>query len=152
MQYKIDGGSEKLLLKAESTSQELEKFLVIQESDYETNYESERLEYSSVPGYDDKTDIRFKQILEGYSESNTADSKDNYKYKEYIKEGDIYLIKEATIVTIYINPENHKLYTWGGMKNGQYHMTAWAEDINVSGITRVSNMILKGINVAPLSA
>ncbi len=31
------------------------------------------------------------------------------------------------------------------MKNGQYHKTSWAEDIDVSGITRVSNMILKGI-------
>lgn len=85
MQYKIVGSIEKLLLKAESISSELKKYLSIPESDYETSYESECLNYSSIPGYDNETDVRFKQILEGYSDSNTESSKDEYKYKEYIK-------------------------------------------------------------------
>ena len=145
MQYKIVGSIEKLLLKAESISSELKKYLSIPESDYETNYESERLNYSSIPGYDNETDVRFKQILEGYSDSNTESSKDEYKYNEYIKEGDIYLIKETTKVTIYVNPENYKLYTYGGMKNGEYYVTVWAEDINLVEITKVARMVLKGI-------
>lgn len=36
--------------------------------------------------------------------------------------------------------------TWGGMKNGTYYMTAWTKDIDISKITRVPQMILKGIN------
>ncbi|ADZ85412.1 hypothetical protein [Cellulosilyticum lentocellum] len=72
------------------------------------------------------THTYFKEILEGYEESNTQNSKDEYKYREYIQEGQyICKVVEETLVTITVNPDNQKCYTFGGMKNGKYYMTAW---------------------------
>ena len=45
-----------------------------------------------------------------------------------------------------MNPSNQKCYTFGGMKNGKYYMTAWLNDVDVSGITNVPGMTLKGVN------
>ena len=89
----------------------------------------------------------FKEILEGYDESNTQNSKANYRYREYIQDGQhIYKVIEETIVTITVNPSNQKCYTFGGMKNGKYYMTAWLNDVDVSDITKVPKMTLKGVN------
>ena len=89
----------------------------------------------------------FKEILEGYDESNTLNSKINYKYKEYIQDGQhIYKVIEETLITITVNPSNKKCYTFGGMKNGKYYMTAWLNDVDVSSITNVPGMTLKGVN------
>ena len=93
------------------------------------------------------THTYFKEILEGYEESNTQDSKDDYKYREYIQEGQyICKVVEETTVTITVNPDNEKCYTFGGMKNGKYYMTAWLNDVDVSSITNVPGMTLKGVN------
>ena len=37
-------------------------------------------------------------------------------------------------------------YTYGGMKNGIYYNTVWAEDTDLSDITNVKNMKLIGVN------
>lgn len=87
----------------------------------------------------------FKEILEGYEESNTSDSKEQYKYREYIKSGEIYRIVEETTVTIRVNPENVPVYTFRNMKNGNYKVKAWLEDIKIGDITNVPNMTVKGI-------
>ena len=93
------------------------------------------------------THTYFKEILEGYEESNTQNSKDEYKYREYIQEGQyICKVVEETLVTITVNPDNQKCYTFGGMKNGKYYMTAWLNDVDVSSITNVPGMTLKGVN------
>ncbi len=120
-----------------------DEFLVVEKDTKEPKYFE--LPHTTDPsGY---THQFFKEILEGYDESETSESKDEYKYREYIKDGQhIYHILEETTITFKVNEENRPRYTWGGMKNGNYHMTAWAKDIDISDITRVPQMILKGIN------
>ncbi len=108
----------------------------------EISYE---LEHS--PNSTGSTHPYFKEILEGYDESNTQNSKDNYKYRAYIQDGQhIYKVIEETLVTVTVNQSNKKCYTFGGMKNGKYYMTAWLNDVDVSSVTNVPGMTLKGVN------
>lgn len=72
----------------------------------------------------DKTHQFFKEILEGYSESNTENSKSNFKYREYIKQGDIYKVEEITVITFRVSPKTQKLYTYINMKDGEYLINA----------------------------
>jgi len=54
----------------------------------------EELKHSQVSG--GYTDPRLLAILEGYSESGTQSSRDNYKYREYIEDGQtMYKITET---------------------------------------------------------
>ncbi len=89
-----------------------------------------------------------KQILEGYDESGTIGSKNNYKYREYIKDGqNLYKITEKTTVTIKVNPENIKVYTNIDMPDGKYRVAAWIGDIALSDSTNAYKGLgtLKGI-------
>lgn len=119
-----------------------DKFLEV-EKDYQYVKDFEIPHWPDESGY---THDYFKEILEGHEESNTGDSKDDYNYKEYIKEGDIFRIIEETTITFKVNPENMNRYTYGGMKNGIYYNTVWAEDTDLSDITNVKNMKLIGVN------
>lgn len=84
-----------------------------------------------------------KEIMEGYWESGTGSSESEYKYREYIKDGQkIYKITERTRVTIRINPYNRNVYTHAHMPDGtrnyindkRYMVKAWIGDIDLSGI------------------
>ena len=78
------------------------------------------------------TDESFRRVLEGYNESGTANSRLNYKYTEYVKEGEtIFKVVETTTVTITINPKNRKLFTHMMMKNGKYYARAYTADITL---------------------
>ena len=91
-----------------------------------TKIKDYEIPYSPVP--DGYTHVFFKEILEGYEESSTKESKDKYLYREYIKEGAIYRIEEETTVTIRVNPDNNYVFTYPNMKDGNYVISAWIDD------------------------
>jgi len=105
------------------------KMLYVETSQYTIDFEE--LKHSEKSG--EYTHEFFKAILEGYEESGTLESKDNYKYREYIKDGQkIYKVTEKTTITIKINPENRKVYTFINMPDGKYTVSAWIGDIPLS--------------------
>ncbi len=82
----------------------------------------------------------WKEILEGYSESNTSNSYNDYKYREHVKSGNIYKINEETTVTFTVNPNNRRLYTFANMQDSDrygrdYYIRAWLADINLNNLT-----------------
>lgn len=78
----------------------------------------------------------WKMVMEGYPESYTAGSFADYKYREYVKDGEkkMYRITETTKVTIRINPDNIPVYTHANMQNGKYYVKAWLEDVNFADL------------------
>jgi len=95
--------------------------------DITTEYDKQetKLEHYDDSSNADKTHQFFKEILEGYSESNTENSKTKFKYREYIKQGDIYKVEETTVITFKVAPHNtQKLYTFLNMKDGEYLINA----------------------------
>lgn len=107
------------------------KLLYIEKTDYKKDIEE--LKHSQKSG--EYTHEYLKAILEGYEESGTIGSKNNYKYREYIKDGqNINKIIEKTTVTIQINPLNIKLYTHVRMPDGKYTVAAWIGDIQLSSM------------------
>jgi len=112
--------------------------------DITTNYSKKetKLEYYQDSENADKTHQYFKEILEGYRESNTEDSKTNFKYREYIKQGNIYRVEETTLITFKVAPpKNKKLYTYINMKDGEYLI-----NVKVNSFT-LNNYAYKGLTV-----
>jgi hypothetical protein len=96
--------------------------------------ETEEIKHSKkMEGF---TDPRWKNILEGYSESGTPGSFNNFKYREYIKEDNkkMYKITEESTVTINLHPtiKNLKAYTHDRMANGDYYVKVWIDDIKLA--------------------
>ena len=92
----------------------------------EKDYKLEKVEEVKHAYSESGTDSRYKRVLEGYDESGTRSSKNNYRYVEYVQ-GDerVYKITETTKVTITVNPDNNKVYTHPQMKNGNYTVKAY---------------------------
>jgi hypothetical protein len=108
--------------------------------------DEEELKHSQNSG--EFTHEYFKEILEGYEESGTIGSLNNYKYREYIKDGQsMFKITERTTVTIKINPDNKKLYTYINMPDGKYTVTAWLGDVQLDSMNNEYKKLgtLKGI-------
>jgi hypothetical protein len=83
------------------------------------------------------TDPRLKRVMEGYTESGTANDKN---YIEYAHEDEeIYKITETTKVTISINPNNTRVFTHVQMRNGFYNTKVYAESINLADVEYVDN-------------
>ncbi len=80
----------------------------------------------------DWTDKLFCEVMEGYDESKTMGSKNNFKYKEYVKDKTIYLVEETTVITFTI-AQSGKLYTFLRMKNGDYGINVWSEGFTHNG-------------------
>lgn len=105
------------------------KMLYVDKTNYTRDFEE--LKHSEKSG--EYTHEFLKAILEGHEESGTLGSKENYKYREYIKDGqNIYKVTEKTTVTIKINPDNRKVYTYINMPDGKYTVAAWIGDIALS--------------------
>ncbi|QNU67817.1 hypothetical protein EHE19_004980 [Ruminiclostridium herbifermentans] len=122
---------------------------VLDRNDNEWRYSKdvEEIEHTEDRSDSKGTHVFWKNILEGYSESGTSDSQDKYKYREYVKDGQhIYKITEETVVTIQINPENKKLYTYAHMPNGKYTVKAWIDDISLPNNEYKKLGTLKGIS------
>ncbi len=120
------------------------KMLSVEKTNY-TKHEEE-IKHSEKSG--EYTHEFLKEILEGYEESGTVESKNKYKYREYIKdEQGIYRVTEKTTVTIKINPENRKVYTYINMPDGKYTVAAWIGDITLSNSNNAYKNLepLKGI-------
>jgi hypothetical protein len=115
-----------------------------------TNYNKKetKLEHYDNSENADKTHQYFKEILEGYSESNTLASKDNFKYREYIKQGDIYKIEETTVITFTVAPpsKDQKLYTYINMKDGEYRINVRVDNI------KLDNYAYNGLNISGLAS
>lgn len=91
-----------------------------------------------------ETDTLWKNILEGYSESGSADSLTEFKYQEFVKDNQsMYRITEKTKVSIIINPANSKVYTHANMQNGEYSIKVWLDDTDLSR----SNNAYKGLGI-----
>ncbi|WP_051569348.1 hypothetical protein [Alkaliphilus transvaalensis] len=89
----------------------------------------------------------WKEILEGYSESNTSNSYNNYKYREHVKSGNIYKVMEETTVIFTVNPNNRRIYTFANMQDSDrygrdYYIRAWLQDINLNSLS------YSGLNIA----
>nr|MDA8233311.1 hypothetical protein [Clostridia bacterium] len=98
----------------------------------EKDYDIHTYELPHTTNPTGETDRFFKEIMEGYTESNTQNSYTNYKYREYIKGGqEIHRVTEETKVTINVNPSNQKLYTFANMKNGEYPIRVMLEDFTL---------------------
>jgi hypothetical protein len=121
------------------------KMLEVEKKDYKKNVEEIKHSEES----DGFTHEYLKAILEGYEESGTIGSKNNYKYREYIKNGqNLYKITEKTTVTIKINPNNINVYTHINMPDGKYKVAAWIDDIKLSDMNHsYKNLgVIKGIS------
>jgi len=108
--------------------------------------DTEELKHSQNSG--EYTHEYFKAILEGYEESGTLGSKNNYKYREYIKDGQsMYKVIEKTTVSIKINPDNKKLYTHINMPDSKYTVSTWIADVTLSDLNSEYKKlgVLKGI-------
>ena len=74
----------------------------------------------------------WKMVMEGYEESNTLSSRDNYKYREYVKPGQkMYKITETTEVDIIINKDNINTFTHAHMPDGEYYIRVWMDNIDL---------------------
>ncbi len=120
------------------------KLLYVDKTGYKKDIEE--LKHSQNSG--EYTHEYLMEILEGYEESGTIGSKNNYKYREYIKDGqNIFRVIEKTTVTIQINPLNIKLYTHVRMPDGKYTVAAWLGDVPLSAIDNEYKKlgVLKGV-------
>ncbi|WP_160323681.1 hypothetical protein, partial [Defluviitalea phaphyphila] len=69
------------------------------------------------------TDELYRQILQGWESSESSEYQDMYKYREYVKEGNIYKIVEETVLTFTLNPNMNKYYIVPQTKNGHYNFS-----------------------------
>ena len=117
----------------------------------EARYSKQVEEIFSSPEPTGQTHEYWKKVMEGYSESSTLGSKENYKYREYVEKGQkkMYRVTETTKVTIEINPNNIPVYTHANMQNGKYYVKAWIDDakLNRGDHTYKRLETLKGIDV-----
>lgn len=122
---------------------------VLDRSDSESRYSKTVKELNHTQSISGDTHEYLKEILEGYNESGTIASKNNFKYREYIKDGQhIYKITEKTTITIQINPTNRKVYTHVHMPDGKYAVKVWIGDIELSNSSSEYKKLgtLKGIS------
>ncbi|NIK77504.1 hypothetical protein FHS15_002640 [Paenibacillus castaneae] len=109
--------------------------------------------YHSEESVDNKTHPYWKLVLEGYPESSTLGSFDNFKYREYVESGQkMYKIKEKTKVSIIINKDNTNVYTHAQMPNGEYYVQAWIDDLELSNSTNAYKTLGKLVGIKPLDA
>ena len=94
------------------------------ESPLETTHardDAEEIRYTVI-------DKLFQEVMEGYKDSNTADSNSEYRYREYTKKG-IWLVKEKTVIEFTISVPSGRTYTHVNMKNGEYGIRTQINEI-----------------------
>lgn len=113
--------------------------------------EVEEIPYSQDRDSDKGTHEYWKNILEGYSESSTQGSNDNFKYREYVGSNQhMYKITEKSTVTITINKDNLPVYTTAEMPDGKYYVKAWMADIELSKSSNAYKSLGKLVGIKPL--
>ncbi|MCX7746331.1 MAG: hypothetical protein N2645_05505 [Clostridia bacterium] len=102
-----------------------------------TESDHEKLEVSTGPN-DSTLDKRYKEILEGWPESNTEESLKDYNYVEYIKDGNlkIYKVTETTEITFNVNPGHNRCYISPNLPNSKtqsdYYVRSWFDPITLN--------------------
>ena len=110
----------------------IELVTILDRSSDESRYTKrvEEIHYDQESGGD--THQYWKMVMEGYEESKTLSSRDNYKYREYVKEGQrMYKITETTEVEIIINKDNINTFTHAHMPDGEYYIQVWMDNIDL---------------------
>ncbi|TYQ16042.1 UNVERIFIED_CONTAM: hypothetical protein Cloal_2544 [Acetivibrio alkalicellulosi] len=93
----------------------------------------EEIHHTQVSGGD--THEFWRMVMEGYSESGTLSSRDNYMYREYVREGhSMYRITERTQVDIVLNQNNHNMFTHVHMPDGEYYIRVWMDNIDMQQV------------------
>ncbi|MFD1775286.1 Mbeg1-like protein [Paenibacillus rhizophilus] len=111
----------------------------------------EEIYHSQDKDNTDSTHPYWKNILEGYTQSSTLGSFDNYKYREFVKTGQhMYKITEKTTVSIIVNKDNVPLYTDARMSDGKYYVKAWIADVELEDSSNAYNKLGKLVGVKPL--
>lgn len=92
----------------------------------------------------------WKMTMEGYKQSGTEDSYNNYNYREFVKGKEMYKITEKSEITFIINQNNLDVYTHANMPNGEYTIKVWMEDIDLGdkkqhAYSKIEKPLLKGI-------
>jgi len=113
--------------------------------------EVEEIPYSQDREDDKGTHEFWKNILEGYSQSSTLGSFNNFKYREYVGLNQhMYKITEKSTVTITINKDHIPVYTTAEMPDGKYYVKAWLEDVELSKSTNAYKSLGKLVGIKPL--
>ncbi len=100
---------------------------------------------------DKDTHEYWKNILEGYSQSSTLGSFNNFKYREYVGLNQhMYKITEKSTVTITINKDKLPVYTTAEMPDGKYYVKAWLADLELSKSTNAYKSLGKLVGIKPL--
>ncbi|MBH5320069.1 hypothetical protein I6N90_19895 [Paenibacillus sp. GSMTC-2017] len=120
--------------------------------DVKENYNKDEDEIPYTQEQNGTMHANWKNILEGYTESKTLNSYDDFKYREFVKNGQakMYKIKESTTVTITVGaPEGQKLYTHAHMPDGTYNVRVTIGDVNVRGMPYAYKILpnLEGIDL-----
>ncbi|MEK4290128.1 hypothetical protein [Paenibacillus sp. FSL P4-0502] len=111
----------------------------------------EEIPYSQERESDNGTHEFWKNILEGYSQSSTLGSFDNFKYREYVGlNQNMYKITEKSTVTITINKDHIPVYTTAEMPDGKYYVKAWLADVELSKSTNAYKSLGKLVGIKPL--
>ncbi|TYQ16023.1 UNVERIFIED_CONTAM: hypothetical protein Cloal_2525 [Acetivibrio alkalicellulosi] len=113
----------------------------------------EEIHHEQISGGD--THEYWKMVMEGYSESGTLSSRDEYRYREYVREGQkMYRITETTQVDIIINRDNVNTFTHVHMPDGNYYIRVWMENIDLedsnhaySSLGTLRGVLLDEINI-----
>ncbi|MFZ5988089.1 MAG: Athe_2463 domain-containing protein [Bacillota bacterium] len=100
------------------------------------------------------TDSLFKEILEGWSFSNTQNSWTNYKYREYVKEAKVRKVVEETEIVFTVNPNMHKFLTpitinGKNVQDDDYFIRVWFDGFSN---THQNSVKSSKINAAPWSS
>jgi hypothetical protein len=112
----------------------IELVTVLDRSSDESRYTktAEKIHHEEVSGGD--THEYWKMVMEGYKESKTLESRDEYSYREYVKEGQrMYEITETTKVDIIINKDNINTFTHAHMPDGKYYIKVSMDNIDLGG-------------------
>lgn len=113
--------------------------------------EVEEIPYSQDRESDKGTHEFWKNILEGYSQSSTLGSFNNFKYREYVGLNQhMYKITEKSTVTITINKDKLPVYTTAEMPDGKYYVKAWLADVELSKSTNAYKSLGKLNGIKPL--
>lgn len=107
--------------------------------------------YHSQDTDEDSTHNYWKNILEGYSQSGTLSSFNQFKYREYVGSNQhMYKITEKTTVSFVINKDNLSLYTDARMPDGKYYVKAWIADVELGSSANAYKTLGKLVGIKPL--
>ena len=89
---------------------------------------------------------QYQTCMEGYSESGTLQSFNNYKYREFVSKDRVSRIDAQTVITFTVG-SSAKRYTYINMRDGQYPITVRSMPFSFKGLTAPGIHLSDGITV-----